>query len=69
MRADAKHIPFHFTPLASPLDGTYSRTVEGLEWSSSFLRLELPLGDLTLRLTIFHGSEDRQPHRLREIPP
>ena len=37
----------------------HTATVEGLEWSSSFLRLELPLGDLTLRLTIFHGSEDR----------
>ena len=51
---------FHFTSLElSSLDGTPVWAVEGLEWTGGFLTLELPLGDLTLRLTILHGPEDR----------
>jgi len=52
-------LSFRFTALElSPLDSA-SWAAEGLEWTGGFLTLELPLGDLTLRLTILHGPEGR----------
>jgi hypothetical protein len=51
---------FRFTSLElSPLGGAHGWAAEGLEWTGGFLTLELPLGDLTLRLTILHGPEGR----------
>lgn len=52
-------LSFRFTsPRLSPLSGS-GWAMEGLEWTGGYLTLELPLGNLTLRLTLLTAPDDR----------
>jgi len=52
-------LSFRFTsPKLSPLPDS-GWAMEGLEWSGGYLSLELPLGNLTLRLTLLTPPGER----------